>query len=106
MKKLICMLLVSCMVLSMPMTVFATEDGVVTDVADTQVSEMTEEEVADAIVENDNVPYLALGADLTDAQLQIVLDEMGITKEDLVNYNVVYITKHYYDYDYDYDWDY
>ena len=92
MKKLICMLLVSCMVLSMPMTVFATEDGVVTDVADTQVSEMTEEEVADAIVENDNVPYLALGADLTDAQLQIVLDEMGITKEDLVNYNVVYIT--------------
>lgn len=92
MKKLICMLLVSCMVLSMPMTVFATEDGVTTDVADTQVSEMTEEEVADAIVENDNVPYLALGADLTDAQLQIVLDEMGITKEDLVNYNVVYIT--------------
>lgn len=92
MKKLICMLLVSCMVLSMPMTVFATEDGVTTDVADTQVSEMTEEEVADAIVENDNVPYLALGADLSDAQLQIVLDEMGITKEDLVNYNVVYIT--------------
>lgn len=92
MKKLICTLLVSCMVLSMPMTVFATEDGVATDVADTQVSEMTEEEVADAIVENDNVPYLALGADLTDAQLQIVLDEMGITKEDLVNYNVVYIT--------------
>lgn len=92
MKKLICMLLVSCMVLSMPMTIFATEDGVTTDVSEVEASELTEEEVADAIVENENVPYLALGADLTDTQLQVVLDEMGITKEDLVNYNVVYIT--------------
>lgn len=91
MKKFLCMLLVSCMVLATPMTVFATQDGVVTYLDD-ESSEMTEEEIADAIVENENKPYLALGADLSDTQLQTVLDKMGIAKEDLANYNVVYIT--------------
>ena len=99
MKKIICMLLVSCMVLVTPMTVFATQDGIVTylegdgSVQDGIVTYLpTEEEIADAIVANENKPYLALGADLTDAQLQVVLDKMGIAKEDLGNYNVVYIT--------------
>lgn len=98
MKKIICMLLVSCMVLATPMTVFATQDGVVTYVEDdgsTQdgvVTYLTEEEVADAIVENENKPYLALGADLKEDQLQVVLDKMSIAKEDLDDYNVVYIT--------------
>ncbi|MBQ7833601.1 MAG: DUF1002 domain-containing protein [Lachnospiraceae bacterium] len=92
MKKIICMLLVSTLVLATPMTVFATQDGIVTYESGEATSEMTEEEIADAIVENDNKPYLALGADLSEEQLQIVLDKMGIAKEDLEDYNVVYIT--------------
>lgn len=99
MKKLLCMLLVGCMVMATSMTVFATQDGVVTYTGEETGSQdgvvtylPTEEEIADAIVENENKPYLALGADLTDDQLQIVLDKMGIAKEDLANYNVVYIT--------------
>ena len=92
MKKIICMLLVSTLVLATPMTVFATQDGIVTYESGEATSEMMEEEIADAIVENDNKPYLALGADLSEEQLQIVLDKMGIAKEDLEDYNVVYIT--------------
>ncbi len=87
------------MVMAMPMTAFATTDGVVTYIEDDSTTQdgivtylPTEEEIADAIVENENKPYLALGADLTDAQLQIVLDKMGITKEEMANYDVVYIT--------------
>lgn len=90
-KKLICILLVGCMVLAMPMTAFATQDGIVTYLEDSEPTE-SPEEIADAIVENEHVPYLALGADLTDAQLDVVLAEMGISKEELANYNVVYIT--------------
>lgn len=74
------------MVLAMPMTTFAT------DSAQSPATGMTEQEIADAIVENENTPYLALGADLNDAQLQVVLDEMGIAKEELSQYNVVYVT--------------
>lgn len=85
MKKILCMLLVGIMVMAMPMTAFATTDGVVTYLP-------TEEEIADAIVENENKPYLALGADLKEDQLQVVLDKMGIAKEDLEDYDVVYIT--------------
>ncbi len=99
MKKLLCMLLVGIMVLAIPMTVFATTEGVVTYTGDEAGSQdgvvtylPTEEEITDAIMENENKPYLALGADLTDAQLQIVLDKMGIAKEDLDDYKVVYIT--------------
>ncbi len=99
MKKILCMMLVAVMVMAMPMTAFATTDGVVTYIEDESATQdgivtylPTEEEIADAIVENENKPYLALGADLTDAQLQVVLDKMGITKEEMANYDVVYIT--------------
>ncbi len=99
MKKILCMMLVAVMVTAMPMTAFATTDGVVTYIEDESATQdgivtylPTEEEIADAIVENENKPYLALGADLTDAQLQVVLDKMGITKEEMANYDVVYIT--------------
>lgn len=99
MKKIICMLLVGIMVMAMPMTAFATTDGVVTYTEGESASQdgvvtylPTEEEIADAIVENENRPYLALGADLKEDQLQVVLDKMGIAKEDLENYDVVYIT--------------
>lgn len=98
MKKLISMLLVGCMVMAMPVTAYATTDGIVTYTEDETAQDgavtylLTEEEIADAIVENDNKPYLALGADLSEEQLQTVLNTMGIAKEDLANYNVVYIT--------------
>lgn len=85
MKKFMCVMLVAVMVMAMSMTAYATTDGIVTYLP-------TEEEIADAIVENENKPYLALGADLSEDQLQVVLDKMGIAKEDLANYNVVYIT--------------
>ncbi len=85
MKKFMCVTLVVVMVMAMSMTAYATTDGIVTYLP-------TEEEIADAIVENENKPYLALGADLSEDQLQVVLDKMGIAKEDLANYNVVYIT--------------
>ena len=87
MKKFMCVMLVVVMVMamSMSMTAYATTDGIVTYLP-------TDEEIADAIVENENKPYLALGADLSEDQLQVVLDKMGIAKEDLANYNVVYIT--------------
>ncbi|MBO5081031.1 MAG: DUF1002 domain-containing protein [Lachnospiraceae bacterium] len=85
MKKFMCVMLVAVMVIAMSMTAYATTDGIVTYLP-------TEEEIADAIVENENKPYLALGADLSEDQLQVVLDKMGIAKEDLANYNVVYIT--------------
>lgn len=85
MKKFMCVMLVAVMVMAMSMTAYATTDGIVTYLP-------TDEEIADAIVENENKPYLALGADLSEDQLQVVLDKMGIAKEDLVNYNVVYIT--------------
>ena len=85
MKKFMCVMLVAVMVMAMSMTAYATTDGIVTYLP-------TEEEIADAIVENENKPYLALGADLSEDQLQVVLDKMGIAREDLANYNVVYIT--------------
>lgn len=85
MKKFLCVMLVAVMVMAMSMTAYATTDGIVTYLP-------TDEEIADAIVENENKPYLALGADLSEDQLQVVLDKMGIAKEDLANYNVVYIT--------------
>ncbi len=37
-------------------------------------------------------PYLALGSDLTQAQLVTVLNTMGLTNTDLSAYNVVYVT--------------
>lgn len=99
MKKILCMMLVAVMVMAMPMTAFATTDGVVTYIEDESATQNgivtylpTEEEIADAIVENENKPYLALGADLSEDQLQVVLDKMGITKEEMANYDVVYIT--------------
>lgn len=43
------------------------------------------------IKENDR-PYLALGADLSDQQLAVVLSIMGIDPANLGNYDVVYVT--------------
>ena len=37
-------------------------------------------------------PYIALGQDLNEAELAVVLDKFGITKEDLSDYTVLYVT--------------
>ena len=44
------------------------------------------------IVASESTPYLALGQDLNDAELSVVLNEYGITKEELANYKVAYVT--------------
>ena len=43
-------------------------------------------------IKKDDKPYLALGADLSDDQKNIVLSPMGIDPANLANYNVTYVT--------------
>ena len=43
-------------------------------------------------IKKDDKPYLALGADLSDDQKNIVLSIMGIDPANLANYNVTYVT--------------
>lgn len=56
-----------------------------------ETSEETSSEAAKINYE-DVKPYLALGANLSDSQLDTVLSLMGITREDMNNYTVIYIT--------------
>jgi uncharacterized protein YpuA (DUF1002 family) len=79
-KKLLAAVLCICMVLSVSLTAFAQEtDGTASsDSGDTSYEEQT--------------PYLALGADLSDSQLETVLKFMNLTKEDLDDYQVVTVT--------------
>ncbi|MGN0290695.1 MAG: DUF1002 domain-containing protein [Lachnospiraceae bacterium] len=44
------------------------------------------------VVEKDDKPYLALGADLTPEQQATVLSLMGISQSELTNYDIVYVT--------------
>lgn len=46
----------------------------------------------DVEIKESDKPYLALGADLTDAQRQTVLSIMGIDPANLENYDVTYVT--------------
>lgn len=99
-KKLMAAALGLLIVLSSSVTAFATEPesgetdpGITVLTPEEQAaSVLTAEEEAEAISSNTNIPYLALGADLTDSQKTTVLAYMGLTVADLPNYNVVYIT--------------
>lgn len=62
-----------------------TDGGVTGDI-------IVDENSDDVVIEEDDRPYLALGADLTDAQLAVVLSIMGIDPADLGNYDVSYVT--------------
>lgn len=53
---------------------------------------LTNEEMAEVIVNSDSKPFIALGNDLSEEQLNYVLSEMGITKDELANYRVIYVT--------------
>lgn len=86
MKKKILATLMALSLLIFPITVAASETPV-SDNTDT-----SSESSATGIAENDSKPFLALGKDLNDEQLEYVLTEMGISKSDLENYTVVYIT--------------
>ncbi len=46
----------------------------------------------EVVITEDDKPYLALGADLTEEQRNTVLGFMGIDPENLDNYDVVYVT--------------
>ena len=46
----------------------------------------------DVVIKENDRPYLALGADLTDQQRAVVLSIMGIDPMNLGNYDVVYVT--------------
>ena len=73
----------------------AQETEAAEETAEEEESEETvaEGEVEDAVVvEEGDVPYIALGADLSSSELATVLSLMGITEEDLENYDVVYVT--------------
>lgn len=52
----------------------------------------TNEEDDNVVVEKDDKPFLALGADLTQEQQSVVLGLMGISPQDLTKYDVVYVT--------------
>lgn len=99
-KKLMAAALGLMIVLSSSVTAMATEPGSgdtdpgisVLTPQEQEASLLSAEEEAEAISENTNIPYLALGADLTDSQKTTVLAYMGLTAADLPNYNVVYIT--------------
>ena len=112
MKRFILALCIASLTLLSPMTALASgdtptvettednkeENGKETTSSDTQTTEtqtteaQTPEEVAESIKANESKPFLALGKDLTDEQLDIVLGEMGISRDDLDDYRVVYIT--------------
>lgn len=102
MKKKLALILAALMVLVMPMSVLATEPNGGTTEITTEISTeisteittevLTSEETEEAILSNDNTPILCLGADLNDSQLSTVLSLMGITKDDMADYKVLYVT--------------
>ena len=106
MKKHLFAALIATMIIASPLTVLATGEGntettteTTTETQDTTtegdtttVTETSQTDVADSIIANESKPYLALGKDLNEEQLTYVLNEMGIAREDLDNYKVVYIT--------------
>lgn len=44
------------------------------------------------VIQSDDKPYLALGADLTAEQQAVVLAALGVNADDLASYNVTYVT--------------
>ncbi len=97
MKKFILALEFAVVLLAFPMTVHATD----ADPAQTADENQTDESIVDTtidensenpIVAGESKPFLSLGNDLSDEQLSYVLGEMGISKENLDEYRVIYIT--------------
>ena len=86
MKKIICLLLTFVLSMSMLSSVYA--DGSVTEITWGEENSSSASDSKDS----KSKPYLALGKDLSAAQLATVMDLMGLTGTDLSAYNIVYVT--------------
>lgn len=82
-KKMVGIMLAAAMFVTMPHTVNAEDAS-----ASTQEGIIEDDGV---VIEDDDKPYLALGADLTAEQQKKVLDLMGISAADLDQYDVTYV---------------
>lgn len=95
-RNIISMVLVSVMVLTASVPVLAGEvTGTLSTETDTAEGgkDVPSDEADDhVVIEEDDKPYLALGADLTEEQKTTVLSLMGIKAEELGNYDVVTVT--------------
>jgi uncharacterized protein YpuA (DUF1002 family) len=81
MKSKIALIMTAVLMMTFTVQAFAGETQVITFGADTAQT-----------TEDKSKPYLALGSDLTQAQLSTVLNTMGLGGTDLSSYNVVYVT--------------
>lgn len=87
-KRFVSFCMAGMLCFSMTITAFASEETKTEDSAT-----VTQEESGDnVVVEKNDKPYLALGADLTAEQKSTVLNLMGIDPANLDNYDVVYVT--------------
>lgn len=83
-KKLISLLVVGTLSVALTQTVYATET------ASQETLEGVEKNDT-IVIDEDDKPYLSLGADLTPDQRATVLEYMGIELTDFENYDVVYV---------------
>ena len=106
MKKFMAVLCMAASVLFVPVSVMAAGEGteeILAEEDDTDPSgDQSEGDIGDpAKPEDDSTeddkpkeskPFLALGKDLTEEQLTYVLNEMGISRDNLEEYRVIYVT--------------
>lgn len=87
--KILSVLLTAAILTTSAVPVYATET---TDTITGNVTVIEDENKDDVTITKEDKPYLALGADLSDAQKATVLSIMGIPADDLADYDVVYVT--------------
>ena len=102
MKKRMIGLVLSMIMLSMTtLPVYATDEVTEITWGDNNTSTVSgqnttptvsSQQTTTAAATNTSKPYLALGADLSQEQLATVINLMGLSGQDLSNYNIVYIT--------------
>lgn len=91
MKKIVCLILTVILSLGTVATAFA--NNTVTEITwGEETSSKEEKEKKSDKNDPRTRPYLALGKDLTAAQLATVMELMGLTGTDLSAYNIVYVT--------------
>lgn len=92
MKRFTAVLTALIIVLTMAVPVMADSDVQVVTFGDSSSSSSSSSSAPAASAADTSKPYLALGKDLTQAQLATVLNEMGLMGTDLSQYNVVYVS--------------
>ncbi|MCR4648519.1 MAG: DUF1002 domain-containing protein [Lachnospiraceae bacterium] len=98
MKRSIVAIGLAVSLLAYPMTAFAEGEPLEVTASEepstgspVEMSDDTQAEPAEE-TKAEKKPFISLGKDLTDEQLDYVLGEMGITRDDLANYRVYYVT--------------